>query len=61
VTAASLDALSPLAVLKRGYSIAQDEQGRLVREARSVGVGDHLRLQLAEGSLRCRVLEMEDV
>lgn len=61
VMAASLDALSPLGVLKRGYSIAQDEHGRLVRQAREVSVGETLRLQLAEGSLRCRVLEREDV
>jgi exodeoxyribonuclease VII large subunit len=61
VVAASLDALSPLGVLKRGYSIAQDERGRLVRQAGEVSVGDTLRLKLAEGSLRCRVLEKEDV
>jgi exodeoxyribonuclease VII large subunit len=59
VAAAALDALSPLSVLKRGYSIAQDAEGRLVRHAREVSVGDNLRLKLAEGSLRCRVLEKE--
>ncbi|MBD0370750.1 MAG: exodeoxyribonuclease VII large subunit [Pyrinomonadaceae bacterium] len=61
VLAASLDALSPLSVLKRGYSIAQDERGRLLRDARAVNVGETLRLQLAGGSLRCRVLERKDV
>lgn len=59
VAAAALDALSPLAVLKRGYSIAQDNEGRLVRRAQEVSVGETLRLKLAEGSLRCRVLEKE--
>lgn len=61
VTVASLDALSPLGVLERGYSITQDEKGRLVRKADMIPVGATLRLQLAEGSLRCRVLEKEDV
>lgn len=58
--AASLDALSPLGVLKRGYSIAQDERGKLLRDARDVSVGETLRLRLAEGSLQCRVLKREE-
>jgi exodeoxyribonuclease VII large subunit len=60
VAAASLDALSPLAVLKRGYALAQDEQGKLLREARRASIGDAVRLRLAEGSLRCRVEEVEN-
>ncbi len=60
VMAASLDALSPLGVLKRGYSIAQGADGRLLRRAVEVEIGETLRLKMAEGSLRCRVLEKED-
>jgi exodeoxyribonuclease VII large subunit len=60
VTAASLDALSPLAVLKRGYAMAQDERGQLLRDAREVQAGDPVRLRLAEGVLRCRVEEVEN-
>jgi exodeoxyribonuclease VII large subunit len=33
LAAASLDALSPLGVLQRGYAIAQDASGKLVRDA----------------------------
>jgi exodeoxyribonuclease VII large subunit len=58
--AASLEALSPLSVLRRGYSIAQDEDGKLLRNASVVEIGDTLRLRLSEGSLRCRVLERKD-
>lgn len=61
VMAASLDALSPLNVLKRGYAIAQDEKGALLRDAQSIAAGETLRLRLSKGSLRCRVLETEDV
>jgi exodeoxyribonuclease VII large subunit len=60
VAAASLDALSPLGVLTRGYALAQDEEGRLLRDARGVRVGDAVRLRLAEGALRCRVEETEN-
>jgi exodeoxyribonuclease VII large subunit len=58
--AASLDALSPLAVLKRGYALAQDERGKLLRDSREVQVGDAVRLRLSEGLLRCRVEETEN-
>ena len=52
---ASLDAMSPLAVLGRGYALATDERGRVLRSARMVGAGETVRVRLAEGSLRCRV------
>jgi exodeoxyribonuclease VII large subunit len=60
VATAALDALSPLAVLKRGYALAQDEQGKLLRDARRASVGDFLRLRLAEGVLSCRVEKVEE-
>jgi exodeoxyribonuclease VII large subunit len=55
LAAASLDAMSPLAVLERGYAIAQSEDGRLLRDAHSVSIGDSVRLRLAKGRLTCRV------
>jgi exodeoxyribonuclease VII large subunit len=60
VAVASLDALSPLAVLGRGYALAADAEGRLLRAARSVAVGSEVRVRLAEGALRCRVAEIEE-
>jgi exodeoxyribonuclease VII large subunit len=59
VSAASLDALSPLAVLQRGFALAQDESGRLITDAAAVSVGDRVRLRLARGQLQCRVEETE--
>jgi exodeoxyribonuclease VII large subunit len=61
LAAAALDAMSPLAVLERGYAIAQDGDGRVVREATAVSAGDALRLRLWKGSLNCRVEGPEDV
>ena len=58
--AASLDALSPLAVLKRGYALAEDERGKLLHTSSAIQVGDTLRLRLAEGRLLCRVEEVEN-
>jgi exonuclease VII large subunit len=47
--AASLDALSPLAVLERGYSLAADASGRLVRDASTLAPGDRVELRFHRG------------
>jgi exodeoxyribonuclease VII large subunit len=58
--AARLQALSPLAVLQRGYAIATCESdGRILRRARDVAAGDTVDLRLAQGRLRATVLETE--
>jgi exodeoxyribonuclease VII large subunit len=57
--AGRLEALSPLAVLARGYSIAQAEAtGRVIRRAVDAAVGDRLLLRPAQGRLRVRVDEV---
>lgn len=55
--AASLDALSPLKVLGRGYAIARSEDGTVITSTEQVEMGDALDLRLREGSLVCRVEE----
>ena len=50
-TAATLHALSPLSVLARGFSLTEDESGRLVRSANGIGNGDHIRTRLADGTI----------
>jgi exodeoxyribonuclease VII large subunit len=52
---AALEAMSPLKVLERGYAIAQDSRGKIVREASGVNVGDGLSVRLWKGELDCRV------
>lgn len=52
----ALDALSPLATLARGYSLAQREKdGLIVRSSDQLVVGDRLRLRLHRGSAGCLV------
>ena len=60
LAATSLDALSPLAVLDRGYAIAQHANGRLLRDAQTVEVGDAVRVRLAKGAFGARVERIED-
>ncbi|MFN2425893.1 MAG: exodeoxyribonuclease VII large subunit [Candidatus Binatia bacterium] len=47
--AAALDALSPLAVLERGYSLAVDASGRIVRDAGDLKEGDRVELRFHRG------------
>ncbi len=53
--AASLDAMSPLKVLGRGFAMATDQKGQVLRRAADVSPGDRVSVTLAEGRLDCRV------
>ncbi len=56
-----LAALSPLAVLDRGYALVRAEAtGRLVRDAGELAVGDALELRFRRGRARARVAAGED-
>ncbi len=52
--AASLEALSPVAILGRGYSITYRD-GKIVKDAREVKPGDRLRTRLGSGEIDSRV------
>ena len=47
--------VSPLATLNRGYAIAQDDSGAILRRADQRAPGDALHVRLGEGALDCRV------
>ena len=55
--AASLDALSPLKVLGRGYAVARDKNGTILRAAEEASVGEKIEVLLGQGSLMCTVDE----
>ncbi len=60
-TSARLSALSPLAVLARGYSIAFDiDSGKVVTDASAVRLASNLKIRLHKGRLVCRVIEKTD-
>ena len=52
--------LSPLSVLKRGYSITRTLPGRRVlRDTLGVGKGDRVQVLLAKGALECQIEKVE--
>lgn len=55
LAAEKLDTVSPLATLKRGYSITQTEHGRVITQATDVKTGDTLVTRLSDGEVRSTV------
>jgi exodeoxyribonuclease VII large subunit len=53
--AATLDAISPLKVLGRGYAIARREDGTVVKVAADVSKGDRLMIRLKKDEINCTV------
>ena len=56
---ASLEAMSPLRVLTRGYAIASDSDGACVRSVSQLQKGDRIRLRLSDGGADCLVESLE--
>lgn len=57
---AKLDALSPLKVLSRGYSLVIDADGHVVQRAEQVTIGDRVDIKLHQGSLSASVTAIRE-
>ena len=57
---AKLDALSPLKVLSRGYSLVMDTGGHIVQRAGQVKIGDTVDIKLHQGSLTASVTKTQE-
>jgi exodeoxyribonuclease VII large subunit len=57
---AALGALSPVAILDRGYALVFDRAGNLVKDASQVRVGERVEARVAKGRVRARVEETEE-
>lgn len=55
-----LDAMSPLKVLTRGYSVTQTESGEIVRSAGQVKAGDRVRIRVSDGSMTAEILDQQE-
>jgi exodeoxyribonuclease VII large subunit len=58
--ATRLHALSPLAVLDRGYALVFDSGGHLLRDAANAQPGDAIRARLARGTIAAKVTESSE-
>lgn len=60
-TVATLDAISPLRVLARGYAVAtKGKRGAVVTDAAALQTGDTLHIRFAKGAADCRVTDTEE-
>lgn len=59
VYAEKLDALSPLKVLSRGYSVCQKD-GEVIKSSSEVQIGDKIEVLLNQGQIFCRVEQYEN-
>ena len=53
--AGQLEALSPLAILERGYSLVTDSRGKILRNAAEVKLGEEISAKLARGTVTATV------
>ncbi len=58
ISASKLDALSPLAVLSRGYSYVSSE-GKIIKQAKNVSENDLLKIDFSDGSVTARAEKIE--
>jgi len=55
----ALESLSPLAILDRGYALIFDADGKLLKDARGIHVGDEISARLAHGEIRAEVTKKQ--
>jgi exodeoxyribonuclease VII large subunit len=56
-----LDALSPLKVMQRGYSLVYDEnKEKLIKSISQVQIGDVVNITLQDGRMDCHIWAMEE-
>jgi exodeoxyribonuclease VII large subunit len=56
----TLEALSPLKIMERGYSLAYTKEGRLIKHASQVKAEDSLTVKLPDGQISCIVKNVEE-
>jgi len=58
--AASLEALSPVRVLQRGFSVVRDKQGKVLARVSDFQTGAEVNVTVSDGTVPVRVVEAKD-
>lgn len=58
---AAMDAMSPLKVLRRGYAMARNEAGQVLKSSREVTAGERVHVTLGSGGFAALVEKIEEV
>jgi exodeoxyribonuclease VII large subunit len=56
----TLEALSPLKIMDRGYSVAYEQSGELIKSTKQINIGDDMIVHLSDGKIYCQVETVEE-
>lgn len=54
----SLDAMSPLKTISRGYVVAQNIDGKVISKKEDVALGDNIKITVSDGKIDAKVMEV---
>ncbi|WP_075982258.1 exodeoxyribonuclease VII large subunit [Bacillus massilinigeriensis] len=55
----TLEALNPLKIMSRGYSVVYGEDGKLVKSTEQVNINDRINVKLSDGTIYCEVKDIQ--
>lgn len=56
----TLEALSPLKIMDRGYSLVYSNEDRLIKSVQQINENDYLKVKVSDGTIKCLVTEIEE-
>ena len=56
----ALDTLSPLKTLVRGYSIVENDQGKVIKSVKQIKIDEEINITLNDGKLKTKVIEINN-
>ena len=57
----TLEQVNPLSVLKRGFSIVQDENGKIVKSTKQVEIGQNIKILVSDGQIKSEIKQIAEV
>lgn len=56
-----LNAFSPLAVMQRGYAVAKESGGKIIKSVSQISANDDVKIEFADGNAICKVCEVNQI
>ncbi|MFE8695502.1 exodeoxyribonuclease VII large subunit [Cytobacillus sp. FJAT-53684] len=56
----TLEALSPLKIMDRGYSLVYTSEGKLIKTVKQINLNEQIKVKVSDGTINCQVNEIEE-
>ncbi|MBY0122444.1 exodeoxyribonuclease VII large subunit [Bacillus sp. S/N-304-OC-R1] len=56
----TLEALSPLKIMDRGYSLVYSSEEKLIKSVKQINKNDEVKIKVADGTINCQVMDIEE-